>query len=295
MQTPCTAKTPTGREVLVQATASVIAWWNLGIYCSCVDHRDSQGCQNCVTSSNPYLQWDCDGSISKGHLRIKWRNRAISMQLLLSPWKSQLAFLGHCMQFKMIQLDDYISGSWNILCQAPWIYLDLGWSVALRHKEVWDPADCWAPAAWVNTSCQDVLWWVAGVFAPLAGFNITVPILFPRVWERASGCGDPQAGFLPRASGWWNSQSPGEISCFVFHKPQWLLITKSYTLQMLHTIHTHTDIHTSHACTHTHQNKKRIHKTDVLSPPFARVQGLCLASVLASFHASAFPLSWRCC
>ena len=114
-----------------------------------------------------------------------------------------------------------------------------------RHKEVWT----WADACWLLLPCKGSLseagllsacvWALSTVCLAVAA----VPILFPRVWERASGCGDPQAGFLPK------SCLDGET-----HKVQrdFLFCFSQAPVTIDYKNHTHTHTHTR---THKHQNK----------------------------------------
>ena len=182
-----------------------------------------------------------------------------------------------------------VPGSWNILCRfSLGIYLDLGWSVASTGdiRKVWT----WADACWLLLPCKgslsdvgllsECVWALSTVCLATAA----VPVLFPGVWERASGCGDPQAGFLPK------SCLDGEIHevrrdfLFCFSQATVTIDYKNHTH-----MHTHTHTHTC-VCIHTHQNRNTYTKQDVLSPPFAGVQGNLLPSVSLSPMALDFPI-----
>ena len=179
-----------------------------------------------------------------------------------------------------------VPGSWNILCCfSLGIYLDLGWSVASTGdiRKAW----IWADACWLLLPCKgslsdvgllsECVWALSTVCLATSA----VPILFPGVWERASGCGDPQQGFFPRAAWMVKLTKSGEISCFVFHKPQWLLITK--------TTHTRTHTHT-HVCVHTHAPKqKHIHKTRCSLPSLYWSPRQSLTICVTFTHGSGFP------
>ena len=172
-----------------------------------------------------------------------------------------------------------VPGSWNILCCfSLGIYLDLGWSVASTGdiRKAW----IWADACWLLLPCKgslsdvgllsECVWALSTVCLATSA----VPILFPGVWERASGCGDPQQGFFPRAAWMVKLTKSGEISCFVFHKPQWLLITK--------TTHTRTHTHTC-VCAYT-RTKTETHTQNKMFSPLPLLESKAISYHLCHFH-----------
>lgn len=162
-----------------------------------------------------------------------------------------------------------VPGSWNILCcSSLGIYLDSGWSVARTGdvRKEWT----WADACWLLLPCEGSLFDVGllsgcvWALATVCLATAAVPVLFLRVWERASGCGDSQAMFLPK------SCLDGET-----HKVQrdFLFCFSQAPVTIDYKNHTHT---------HTRKNKNTYTKQDVLSPPLAGVQGNLLPSVSLS-------------
>ena len=157
-----------------------------------------------------------------------------------------------------------------------------------RHKEVWT----WADACWLLLPCKGSLseagllsacvWALSTVCLAVAA----VPILFPRVWERASGCGDPRAGFLPKSCLDGKTHKVQRDFLFCFSQAPVTIDYKNHT----HT-HTHTHTHATHTHTHAHTPKQNTYaKQDVLSPPFAGVQGRLLPSVSLSPMPLDFPI-----
>lgn len=103
-----------------------------------------------------------------------------------------------------------------------------------------------------------------------------VPILFLRVWERASGCGDAQAGFLPKSCLDGETHKVQRDFLFCFPQAQVTIDYKTHTCGCAHT--------------HTHMQKQKHTQTkqDVLSPPLARVQGTLVTICVTFTHGLGF-------
>ena len=183
-----------------------------------------------------------------------------------------------------------VPGSWNILCCfSLGIYLDLGWSVASTG----DIRKCGPELTHVGSCClarapclKQAFYQRAFELCPrFAWLSLQSPFCSPGFGKEPVDVEIHRQGFFPRAAWMVKLTKSREISCFVFHKPQWLLITK--------TIHTHTHTHThtrnAHAHARTHTKTKHIRKTGCSLSSLCWSPGQALTICVTFTHASGFP------